>query len=503
MKNIGEETCGQSSIPATLSAHGVSPGRRNVNLKKAFPWNMNGLRLKRDEMKTSASRASGLFAACGPQRRGPTLWQALACSIAMFAATAAFSADPDLARAGQFVREGKYQEAYDLLLPFQSASKADAAFNALLGQAALRTNRAAEAVTFFERSLAASPDSVDAHLGLGRAYLALGDYASAKIEFETVLRFDDLPADLHQQVEIYAEAARGYAEGKRLLGFGYAIAGFGNYRVNATVGTNAFGGGDTNDNFLSARVGGGLNYELEDSYALAGSLDYRYRKYDNADRRDDSDLRWNGSVSRTMGESNLAGGVRGRVSYRGNGQYRNDYGLYGDWRYRADSDDQFTVGAEFRRRNYPSGPLKARSRNIAELTGGWTTSLLEGKASFTLAASGGREFATDDRPDGDSNFFGLSPSLNFTLTDTLGAFVFGWWQHDRYNIERINVDAADNILGIGKRNDNLYEVGGGLTWEFAKGWSLNPEILYIRDQSNILAVNYSSTEIWITLRKDF
>ena len=66
----------------------------------------------------------------------------------------------------------------------------------------------------FERSLALQPDSVEAHLGLGRAYLALGDYASAKIEFETVLRFDDLPPDLQQQAEIYAEAAQGYAAGQ-------------------------------------------------------------------------------------------------------------------------------------------------------------------------------------------------------------------------------------------------------------------------------------------------
>jgi len=42
-----------------------------------------------------------------------------------------------------------------------------------------------------------------------------------------------------------------------------------------------------------------------------------------------------------------------------------------------------------------------------------------------------------------------------------------------------------------------------LTREFARGWTFNPEILYIRDQSDILAVNYRSTEIWITLRKDF
>ena len=156
-----------------------------------------------------------------------------------------------------------------------------------------------------------------------------------------MLRLDELPTDLHQQVELYAEAAQGYAEGKRLLASGYAIVGAGNYRVNATVGTNAFGGGDTDDNFFAARVGGRLNYALADDYVLNGSLDYRYRNYDNGDRRDDSDLRWNGAVSRTIGEGNLAVGVRGRVSYRGNGQYRNDYGLYGNWRYRVGPDDQF------------------------------------------------------------------------------------------------------------------------------------------------------------------
>jgi tetratricopeptide (TPR) repeat protein len=418
-------------------------------------------------------------------------------------ATSAFATAPDLTRARQLVAEGRYAEAYELLLPLEAAGRGDGALNLLLGEAALRTQRAEQAKACFERSLALAPDSVAAHLGLGRAYLAMGDYARAKIEFETVLRFDDLPADLHQTVEIYAEAAQGYAEGKRLLASGYAIAGVGNYSVNATSGTNAFGGNDTHDNFFSARVGGSLNFELADSYAMVGSLDYRYRNYHNPDRRDDADLRWNGAVSRTIGEGNLAGGLRGRVSYRGNGDYRNDYGLYGSYRYRLDPDNQFSAGTEIRRRNYPNGPQRARTRNIAELTVSWTHSLLDGQASFTLAGNGGREFAAQGRPDGDSNFFGLSPTLNFTLTEQWGGFVFALWQHDRYNIERLNVGPADEILGITTRNDNLYEAGGGLTWQFAKGWSLSPEILYIRDQSNILAANYSSTETWITLRKDF
>ena len=109
-------------------------------------------------------------------------------------------------------RPGRYQDAYGLLQPFETKPKDDAAFNLLLGEAALRTERAEQARTLFERSLAAQPGSVEAHLGLGRAYLALGDYGRAKIEFETVLRFDDLPADLQQQAEIYAEAALAYAE---------------------------------------------------------------------------------------------------------------------------------------------------------------------------------------------------------------------------------------------------------------------------------------------------
>ncbi len=154
-----------------------------------------------------------------------------------------------------------------------------------------------------------------------------------------------------------------------------------------------------------------------------------------------------------------------------------------------------------RQRRYPTGPLRERTRNIVEMSGSWTHSLFDGKASFTLAAQGGREFNTE-RSDGDANFFGLSPSVSYSFTKNLGGFAFVWWQNERYAIERLGA-AGDRLTGIGTRNDNLYEVGGGLTWQFLPTWSLNPEILYTRDVSNIQSHNYSATEIWITLRKDF
>lgn len=407
---------------------------------------------------------------------------------------AAWASVADLPKAKQLVTEGRYQDAYDLLQPQQAAGRDDLAYQLLLGEVALRTQRAEQAKALFQRSLALQPDSIEAHLGLARAYLALGDYASAKIEFETVLRFDDLPPDLQLQAEIYAAAAQGYAQGDRLLASGYAITGYGNYR------TGARGGGPLNEQFFAARVGGNLNYELSDNYALDGSLDYRFRDYEG-DRRNDSDLRWNGAVSRNIGDANWIAGLRGRVSYRGNGDYRNDFGIYGNYRVRLDEDNQLGAGLEVRQRRYPTGPLRERTRNIVELSGSWTHSLFDGKASFTLAAQGGREFNTE-RSDGDANFFGLSPSIGFSLTKNLGGFAFVWWQNERYAIERLGA-AGDRLTGIGTRNDNLYEVGGGLTWQFLPTWSLNPEILYTRDVSNIQSHNYSATEIWVTLRKDF
>ena len=96
----------------------------------------------------------------------------------------------------------------------------------------LQAGQAAEAKVLFEQALEADPSSVGAHLGLGRAYYALGEYARAQIEFETVLQYDNLPRDLHGQTEIYDQAAADYAAGRQWRPFYYAETGIGNYREN-------------------------------------------------------------------------------------------------------------------------------------------------------------------------------------------------------------------------------------------------------------------------------
>ena len=77
-------------------------------------------------------------------------------------AGAAHAGEPDLAKAEQLLKEGQ----------------------------------AAEAAAIFEQALEADPSSVGAHLGLGRALYAHGESARARIEFESVLKFGNLPPDM-------------------------------------------------------------------------------------------------------------------------------------------------------------------------------------------------------------------------------------------------------------------------------------------------------------------
>lgn len=436
---------------------------------------------------------------CLPSRLGV----ALAAMLAVLGSGVARADEADLARAEQLISERRYQEASGVLSSAAGSNGQNATFNYLAGRAALGSGQPEKARLLLVQSLATDPDSVPAHLALGLAYYQLGMFAEANIAFETVFRFDNLPPDLETQAEVYARAARAYLEeGKRLLWYGYAATGIGQYRVNSTRGTNALGGGDRRDTFYNARVGGGFNYELPDDYALDASLDYRFRYYDNPGSRNDADLRWRAAGSRSFGEDNLALGVRGRNSYRGNGNYRNDYGVFADYRHRIDPDNQLTTGLELRRRRYPAA-LPDRSFSSATANIGWVHALSGGASSISIVASGGYNFATS-RPDGDSLVYGLTASYDFTIAKNLGGFLFGMWEHDSFDADRYHFhpDAIDQRVSL-TRKDNLYEVGAGVVWEFVPGWTLRPEILYIRDQSNAVAFNYSSTEAWINVRTDF
>jgi hypothetical protein len=388
-----------------------------------------------------------------------------------------------------------------LITPAPDAMAAEDAAALQRGQELLAAGQAAEAKLAFEAALEADPSSVDAHLGLARAYYALGEYARAVNEFESVLRYDNLPRDLQSQAEAYDKVAAEYDTAGGWAPFFYGETGIGNYRQNNTKSTDIFGGGGDHDTFLPIRVGGGWSAALTERHSFNGTLDYRFRWYDDKDRRNDSDLRWNVNLSRPVDDDNLRFGLRGRVSYRGDGQYRNDWGLFGTYDVGLGANDRVTVTGEVRERRYPRGPLRNRTRDIAELAVNWSHSLPNGRTSFGLGGSVGQEWATQERIDGDASIWGFSGDFDHSFSDNLDLFLWFAYANESFDDERPDFTTDPDLLL--ERNDDLWYVGGGLVWGFAPGWTLRPTFEYDWEDSNIPALTYSKTEFWLTARKSF
>jgi tetratricopeptide (TPR) repeat protein len=368
------------------------------------------------------------------------------------------------------------------------------------GRDLLAAGQAAEAKQAFEAALAADPSSVEAHLGLARSYYALGEYARAVVEFESVLRFDNLPRDLQSQAETYDRLAAGYVT-RGWSPFFYGETGIGNYRQNNTDSTDIFGGGGNHDTFLPIRVGGGWSTALTERHSFNGTLDYRFRWYDDSDRRNDSDLRWNFNLSRPVDDDSLRFGMRGRASYRGDGQYRNDWGVFATYDLGFGPNDRLTLGGELRERRYPRGPLRNRTRDIAEFTASWAHSLANGRSGFGLGGSFGQEWASRERIDGDATFWGINGEFDHSFSDTLDLFLWVAYANENFDEERPDFTTDPDLLL--ERTDDLWYAGGGLVWRFAPGWSLRPTFEYDWEDSNIPALTYSKTEFWLTVRASF
>lgn len=355
-----------------------------------------------------------------------------------------------------------------------------------------------------ESRVAADTASVSARLELASAYYACGRYADAKILFDTVLRFENLPADLESQVEISAQAAKRYLElddtGGRLVGFDYFEFGAGGYSVTSSSGT---GSSEPSEAMYIVGLAGGLSYLYPSGYSLNGSFDYEGRVYDSSTTRNDSELNVRLGVSRSLGEANIEFALRGRMTYIGDSNHRYDYGASLGWNRSIDVHNEIALGLFVRRRDYPSGPLNDRSRSIAEANADWIHSFADGAASVSFGVHGGYQYATE-RADGDSAFYGASIGLNWPFAEHLSADVFALWENNRFNTDHVHFhpDTLDEAY-ILRREDNLYEIEAGLTWEFATTWALQPRVFYIHDSSNLDDFHYGSIEFWVTVRKSF
>ena len=425
-----------------------------------------------------------------------------------------------LERAEAMLKEGKAAEVYQLLEPLEVSGAGDLIFDYLLGTAALETGKFSKATFIYERILAVDPSYVGVRADMGRAYYGLGDFARAKIEFETVLSLQTLPPDLRSQVELYNRAIAERAEGKRTIFTAYLELGVG-HDTNIGSSTAARSlilplrtgpftyeplpptGRRTADTYSTVGVGGEVNHQLDEHWSLFAGGDVRWRGYETYHDPNNVSADGRGGVAYSGGSWQLRGSVTGGTYYYLSERNMDNVGMSLDWRLALDNANQLTAGTSLVQRRFVTdasstgGTQTSSSEDTDTVTGslGWLTSLDGGSAVFSVSASGGLENAVEGRSEGDKRFLGPRVFVQKSFTPTVGAYVTTGATHSVYERE--------NTSYLKKRREMLYDVGLGVTWSVAKGMSLRPQLSYVKNRSNAELYSYKKGDASVNLRMDF
>ncbi|MDX8385278.1 MAG: tetratricopeptide repeat protein, partial [Gallionella sp.] len=132
-----------------------------------------------------------------------------------------------IATATKLLNEAKFGEAYALLVPYQSKLAGDSEFDYLLGIAALDIGKPNEAIFALERVLAVSPNHLQARAEIARAYLAVGEIAASKQEFETVQN-QNPPEEVKATIQKFLAIIESNKSSKKTAFSGYVEAMVGN-----------------------------------------------------------------------------------------------------------------------------------------------------------------------------------------------------------------------------------------------------------------------------------
>lgn len=452
----------------------------------------------------------------GIMRGNDGRWPRVLCNLLLALAFALCAGIPavqaaelDLVRAERLMRENKAAEAYLLLSPFEDQYAGDPRFDYLLGIAALDSGRADKATLAFERVLAVNPNFAGARLDMARAYFQLGDLPRAKTEFETVLQQNPPPA-AQQTVERYLKAIEERSKIRQTQITGYAEFGFGrdtnvnNSSSSTTVKVPALGNliftlDPSNvqraDNYTTYAAGVDINHIIGEGVALYGGVSARQRFNRNADTFDYGSYVAQGGVSYATQSALFRLGVNAENFNLDHNPSRNSAGVAADLRYLLDPANVLLGFAQHSRYRFEQAALTVNDFDQTLIGGGYLRLFADGASAITMNAFVGSENAINNRADGNKDTTGLRLGGQYRLRDDLDLFASMGAQIGKYDM----VNTAFQT----QREDKQYDGVVGVTWRWDRDWTVRPQVLRIRNDSNIQINDYKRTEYSVTVRRDF
>lgn len=426
---------------------------------------------------------------------------------------AAVAADVQLDQAQRLVNGKKFAEAYAILAPLQSERAGESDYDYLLAVAALDSGKASEAVFALERFLLLNPNHGPARLELARAYYAIGDIKSSRLEFETVKR-QQIPSQVNEAIQNYLSAMNAIAanEGTRVRGYvelGGGHDGNANSATSATqveIAIPGLGGSilgtlgpesrGQSDNFLTGGAGISVRHPMSAEWAFNSSASFNSRRYNDISQFNLGNIDGSAGLTRTIGVEQLTAALQYQKIYLDDSSYRQTYGALGQWQHSIDEQHQFTAYGQAMRLDY-SGAQQIRDAN-RYLVG---TAYSQAFNSKYLPVAYVGAYMGQERPDASNvqhlgnNFVGLRAGGQITLSASLALVGSASVEHRDYRGEEPGFPR--------NRADRQHDLSLALVFVPKTDWVIRPEISYIRSNSNIVFNDFSRTQYLVTVRRNF
>ncbi len=412
-------------------------------------------------------------------------------------------------QAWQLINSGNSEAAYQLLVPQVQERAGGVEFDYALGVAALDSHRPAEAIFALERVLAVDPNHAQARAELARAYFATGENQAARLQFEQVLQLNP-PQEARTTIARYLNAIdhrlgeqHGRLGGYLELSTGYdsnvnsatndsnvAVPALGNLVV--TLNSDGVEKGD-----IVGLLRGGLTYRhqlsADTDLFLGGNLAARhnreYSQFDTYTGDGFASLRFN------RGKNNYTAAAQYQALQLDGDLYRNLAGIALQWDHILDNFNQASAFAQYAQVRYE----QQRIRDVDQSSGGIAFAhSLERPGNPVLF---GAVFVGQDDPrsalrrDLKRTFWGVRAGTGYPLTKIDRIDFLVSYQDGRYG--------ANDPLFLRTRQDRTFDASLVYGRKLDSRWSLNTQLQYTRNDSNIPITDYQRTQLLVGVRADF
>ena len=414
-----------------------------------------------------------------------------------------------LATANSMIQAGKPAEAYALLLPYESELAGDVSYDYTLGIAALDSGKPNESIFALERVLAVNPNHLQARAEIARAYLAAGELAASKQEFETVQK-QNPPKEVSATIQKYLDIIDTDRSTKTTSFRAYVETAVGNdSNVNSATSSQQivipyFSGAVMNmsadgvanrDSFGSLAAGFNVRHVLTPELTLVGGANINRRNNSTLTSLNTTSVDGNFGTSLTHGDDNYSGILQVQSFSLNSKAYRDAAGMTGQWQRNLADGSQGSMYLQYTNLSYPEQTFRNADRQIL---GGAYAMSLGGESSAVIYGS----------------FYAGTESPQKSGYDYLGNTLYGVRAGGEVKLgsqttlmtslsgERRSYGGDDPLFLI-KRKDTQVDLRVAVSYVPAQKWTITPSLNYTTNDSNIIINKYDRTLLSITLRRDF